>query len=118
INVSELTYILQRAKVLITNDSSPLHIAASTDPKEPDTTGLCWIGFIATCKHPDFMTHWRKGQWQFREENLSLGGMWETLQHIPNQMESVRIDVVDQELLNSWLPKPSDVAKWARKRHG
>lgn len=107
---SESAWLLQRAKVLLTNDSSPLHMAASSDPFDPVKTGYCQIKYIATCKHPDFITHWRKGQWQYREENLGLGGMWDTVSQCPNQDDKVTVDKVDEELLRTWLPTPESVA--------
>ena len=58
LSLTESVWFLQNATVLLTNDSSPLHMAASGD---------AWIGYIATCKHPDMITHWRRGRWQWRE---------------------------------------------------
>ncbi len=112
LTVMESIWLLQRAQVLITNDSSPLHMAASRDPAHSNT-GHCWIGFIASCKHPDFITHWRRGVWNYREENLGLGGMWENISTLPNNKEEITLEFVDETLLRSWLPKPDSVASWA-----
>ena len=121
--VSELAWLMQHAKVLLTNDSSPMHMAASRDPND-FTTGLTWIGYIATCKHPDYITHWRKppkhyesdkeslNVWQWREENLGLGGMWEITSPNPNQNDEITVDKVDAEILASWLPSPESVVQW------
>jgi hypothetical protein len=111
LSVTETIWLLQRAKVLLTNDSSPLHMAASTDPNEKRTTGHCHIRFIATCKHPDYITHWRKGIWQYREINLGLGGIWDMVDHCPNQKEEIKVDQVDERVLRSWLPTPKSVAE-------
>jgi hypothetical protein len=109
---AESVWMLQRCKVLITNDSSPLHMAASTDPKDPNS-GHCHIGYIATCKHPDYITHFRKGVWQYRETNLGVGGMWDIVDHCPNAKEEVTVDKIDEKTLRSWLPEPKSVAQWA-----
>lgn len=105
----ESIWLLKRAKVLVTNDSAPLHMAVPGD---------AWICFIATCKHPDFIKHWRKGQWAWRMKNYGRGGVWEHQNYCPNQNldQAVPIDQVDEVLLRSWLPAPSEIAEWATHR--
>jgi hypothetical protein len=121
LSVSESVWLCQRAKVLLTNDSSPLHMAASRNPKDP-ATGQTWIGYIATCKHPDFITHWRtppgelKPVWQWREENLGVGGIWETIDICPNKANKVVVDKVDEDTLRTWLPTPASVVKWTKEK--
>ncbi len=117
LTVRQTIWLLQRAKVLLTNDSSPLHMAASTDPYQPAETGNCHIKFIATCKHPDFITHWRKGRWQYREENLGLGGMWDIVSNCPNQEKKITVDNIDEDILRTWLPTPKSVAESVKKAH-
>lgn len=104
LSLSESIYLLQRASVLLTNDSSPLHMAASGD---------AWVGYIATCKHPDMITHWRKGQWQWREVNFGKGGVWDLIDFCPNKAQSVEAEFVDPDILASWLPVPEEYARWA-----
>ncbi len=105
-SITETLALLQHhTDVLLTNDSSPLHMAV---------TGNAWIGFIATCKHPDMIMHWRKGAWAWQMENLGLGGIWDVLDHCPNKENEVKVDNCDDTLLRSWLPKPEDFAGWAK----
>lgn len=104
LTISESIWVTQNIRVLLTNDSAPLHMAAS---------GLAWIGFIATCKHPDMITHWRNGRWQYREVNFGKGGIWEHVDYCPNQKQTVEVEKVDQKLLESWLPNPTEFAEWA-----
>lgn len=104
----EVIDILQDAHVVLTNDSSPLHMAA---------TGKAWIGFFATCKHPDHITHWRNGEWSWRMENLSRGGLWSNKgMTAPNASDAVLIDEATEDQLLSWLPSPLSVAKWAQEK--
>lgn len=103
LSIMESIAFLQRSKVLLTNDSSPLHMAA---------TGAAWIGFIATCKHPDYITHWRKGGWSWRMKNHGLGGIWEVLDYCPNRPSKVEVENVGDDLLRSWLPDPVSFADW------
>lgn len=96
--------VCQKARVLLTNDSSPLHMAAS---------GNAWIGLVSTARHPDYVTHWRHGIWGYRMQNHSKGGVWETYNVCPNQLTGVNISVCDEEKLISWLPDPVEYAQWA-----
>jgi ADP-heptose:LPS heptosyltransferase len=51
LSINDSIWCLKQARVLLTNDSAPMHMAAA---------GHAWIGFVATCKHPDMITHWRR----------------------------------------------------------
>lgn len=109
LTISESTWVLQNVRCLLTNDSSPLHMASS---------GHAWIGYVATCKHPDMITHWRKSKytdtniWQWREVNHGLGGIWEHVDYCPNKAQTVEVERVDPKLLESWLPDPIEFASW------
>lgn len=108
--VMETVALLQRVPVLLTNDSSPLHMAVSGD---------AWVGFVATCKHPDMITHWRRGKWSWRMKDFSRDGMWNTLDVCPNKdakAGEVTAEFVDEATLRSWLPEPHDFADWAVAR--
>lgn len=106
--------VLQRAKVLLTNDSAPLHLAASGD---------AWIGFCSTVKHPDFITHWRRTdhgsdsvEWSWRMKDFASGGLYESINLNPNHTREIFFDKVEQAQLESWLPNPAEYASWAIER--
>lgn len=103
LSIMESIWACQNAKVLLTNDSSPMHMAASGD---------AYIGYIATCKHPDMITHWRRGQWQWREKNFGKGGIWDIIDYCPNKEQEVTAEFVDPEILKSWLPDPREMSAW------
>jgi len=115
-DLGELAWVCQRATVLLSNDSAPIHFAASEDPGDRENTGLTWIHTLATCKHFDYISHFRKGQWQFREVNYSLGGVWDILGFLPNKESDVRVDNTDSKLVESWLPDPKEYAEAALGR--
>lgn len=104
LSIMECVALLKHVPVLLTNDSSPLHMAAA---------GKAWIGFIATCKHPDYISHWRNGSWSWRMENLGRGGAWERLDYCPNKTKSVDIDKMEESELRSYLPPPETLVNWA-----
>ena len=107
LSIMDSVWVCQNTKVLLTNDSSPLHMAAS---------GPAWIGYIATCKHPDMITHWRNGQWQWREKNFGLGGIWDLIDYCPNKKQQIEAEFVPQDILESWLPNPIVMAEWAAEK--
>ncbi len=106
LTIMQTVALLQKSAVLLTNDSAPLHMAAS---------GNAWIGFFATCKHPDMISHWRQGKWSHKMENLSVGGIWDLLHYCPNKPEKVEAENVGDNL-EKWLPEPASVASWAIER--
>lgn len=117
-SIDDLLYLCQRATVVLTNDSSPLHMAASSDAQYP-VTGKAWIGFIATCKHPDMISHWRrnpftgKNEWAWREVNHSIDGYWNHTDYLPNK--EVNAENIG-DLLLQFLPKPEVFGAWALEK--
>jgi len=112
LSVRESAALLHSAKVVITNDSAPLHLAAA---------GHAWIGFLSTVKHPDAITHWRKScdtdkeyvKWGWRMENLSLGWIYRHEYMNPAYNFVTRFDQATPKELESRLPDPQTVAQWA-----
>lgn len=99
--------LLQRAEVVLTNDSSPLHIAAS---------GRAFIVFIASCKEADHLYHWRYTQWEggpvawaYRMVNLGNDGLWNHLSSCPVRDEPLMIDDISPDLMKAILPAPQKV---------
>lgn len=108
LSIADSAEHLSKAKVLLTNDSFPLHLA---------TIGGAHIGFFATAKSPEYLMHYRHTddgiQLGWRMENLARGGAYErTL--LPNA-EMNHLSVATQEELAKWLPHPKLVAEWAKQ---
>lgn len=101
LSIMESVALLQECRAVVTNDSAPLHMAAS---------GEAFIFYLATCKHPDYITHWRNGQWGWRMKNLSLGGIWDIIDNCPNTNNNIEAENVGDHLLE-WLPDPVTVAE-------
>jgi len=104
-SIKELIWLCKNTNVLLTNDSSPLHIAAA---------GEAHIGFIASCKHPDYITHWRNGQWGWRMKNLGKDGMWNHTDFNPIQEKEVTVEFIEPELMQALLPTPVEVMDYVR----
>lgn len=130
--IDKLTYkqlvaLISQAKVLITNDSSPVHIAGAFDN---------YIGAIATCKRPEHIFPYRYGDVFYRAKDLSEGRMydkfnWEpasgqvngaTMDYIPGknakgEYEFFVTGLPPQSPGNIWdfLPKPEKVVNYVRE---
>jgi hypothetical protein len=96
-----------QAKVVITTDSFPLHLA---------TIGHAHIGFFATAKDPEWLMHYRKtdsGKIEFgwRMEDLALGGAYQ--RSFKDSSTTNKLSDATQGELAGWLPSPDMVATWA-----
>jgi hypothetical protein len=111
LTVRQSVAVLQQASVVITNDSAPLHMAASGD---------AWIGFMSTVRHPDYVSHWRPNEngrnvWAYKMHDFAKGRMWSGSDTSPLK-NGAKYDVIDQATLCSWLPSPNDVVDWTLER--
>lgn len=104
LNLKQLVGLLKSSKYVLTNDSSPIHIAASGD---------AFIGFVASCKHPDYIMHWRKGQWAYKMKNFGLDGAWNYWDNNPAQSDTgaeISVEKLPEGVLEKILPDPRAVA--------
>lgn len=104
LSIMESVALMHNSKVLLTNDSAPLHMA---------TTGDTWIGYLSTVKHTDHLTAWRKGSLGWHMEDLALGRVYDSLDVCPNKKDPIRVDDCDVRDMLSWLPTSDSVAAWA-----
>lgn len=98
-SVMETVAILKKSRVLLTNDSAPLHMAASTN---------AWIGFVSMNKHPEYITHTRYGEFGWRMKSFELGGVWD----ISHFLSDINVQDIGENL-EKWLPIPEELGKWA-----
>lgn len=105
----DLFWIISQARALITTDSAPLHIAASSCAK---------IAYISTMKRPDLLLHWRKVPGRnsqpvfgWRMKNFSRGGIWQQWTECPSKPGQV--NVANEEVKWEWLMAPEAVVEWA-----
>lgn len=61
LNLKQLFALISICPVLLSNDSAPVHIAGAFDN---------WIGLIPTCKHPDYVLPFRKGNQFYKAKAL------------------------------------------------
>jgi hypothetical protein len=106
-SLSETLWLCQKAGLMICSDSAPMHMAAP---------GEAHIAFVATVKHPDYITHWRRGGWGWRMKNFGKGGMWELMDYCPNKEQTIEVDKCPEEQLVKWLPEPKEIVEWIASR--
>ena len=108
LTIPEFICLLKNCKYLLSNDSSPIHAASSGD---------AFIGVIATCKHPDYILHWRHGEFMWNAKNFGRDGIWNHIDFAPAQEQEVTAENIGEELLLACLPDPKEVAEYyANKR--
>lgn len=100
--LKDLIAYLTHAKFVFTNDSSPLHIASAGNAK---------IAFIASCKHPDYLYHWRNGFWAWRMRDFGKDNLFHYLNVNPVQENTVLFDECPKEIMSRILPDPTETAK-------
>lgn len=100
--------ILRGASVVLTNDSSPLHMASA---------GEAWIGFFSTVKEPEYITHWRSNGEQmlfgWKMTNFSHKSLCASI--LPDG-EGQHFDQLAESQLFQMLEDPDTVAAWALDR--
>lgn len=106
LSLLQMSAILQNAKIVITNDSSPIHIASAGDAH---------ILFLSTCKEPDHLKHWRYGEFGWRMRNLSLGGLWMIQDSCPIREEALELSQINPATMDKFLPNPRVIVEEARK---
>lgn len=110
LSIPEWVSLLKNCKYLLSNDSSPIHAAAAGD---------AFIGFIASCKHPDFIMHWRNGIFGYNMHNFGLDGAWNHMDENPCQKEKVEIETLPTGLMEKLLPNPKEIVwEYNRRRAG
>lgn len=130
-SLDDFIRICQMATVVLTNDSSPIHLAASTFPGQDKFYEQPWIGYVATCRHPDFITHWRKAPphtqidgkpvpngtnvWGYRMRNLGVDGLWNHEDYYHRE-KPMSLESYDYKLVESCLPEPKILAEFAQAK--
>lgn len=101
LSVMESVAVCKRVQVILTNDSSPIHMGASGD---------AWIGFVSTVKPPHLLWHYRYGQMGWRMQNFSKDWLCNHIDLSPTMtQEPLRFDQADIE---PWICHPQDIVQW------
>jgi hypothetical protein len=95
--------LIEKCPVLLTNDSSPIHIGGAFDN---------WIVTLATAKLDDHILPYRKGTQYYKTVNLCKGLLIDelNLSWLDEKPDTIA-DIPKGKKIEDYLPEPSDVIK-------
>lgn len=99
LNLNELITLISQARILLSNDSAPIHIAGAFDN---------WIVLLPTCKHPDHVLPYRKGTRYYKTKALYKKLTCEAIDSSPSQVNGQTIDYVIGDIID-YLPDTEEV---------
>jgi ADP-heptose:LPS heptosyltransferase len=95
--------LISLSKVLVTNDSSPLHIAGAFDN---------WIVVMPTCKHPDHILPFRNSSQYYKTSAMYKKLLLDDLEIRHTEFTTDTIDKIPTgKTLYDYLPEPEEVIK-------
>jgi hypothetical protein len=106
LSLDGLIAAIANASVLISNDSAPVHIAGAFDNR---------IVLIPTCKHPDQVLPWRKGDKYYNATVLHGKLMADDPQFEPTRLYGYRLrDIPEGHIIEEYLPDPVELVSHVR----
>ena len=101
--LGELFALISLSRCLLTNDSSPLHIAGAFDN---------WIVTIPTCKHEDHILPFRNGTQYYKTKALRKGLLLDELEIRHTEFKTDTIDMIPAgKTLYDYIPEVDEVVK-------
>lgn len=102
-SLGELFALVSLSKCLLTNDSSPLHIAGAFDN---------WIVTIPTCKHPDHILPYRNSTQYYKTKALYKTLLLDDLEIRHTEFNTDTIDLIPKgKTLYDYIPDVDTVVK-------
>lgn len=96
LNLGMLGALLSKAKILISNDSAPIHLAGAFDN---------WIVLIPSCKHPDHVLPYRNGSTLYKTLSVYKSLILDDVESRPTQVYPTSIDIKVKDW-NKYLEEP------------
>jgi alpha-N-acetylglucosamine transferase len=106
LSIQQTIELIRMCKVLISNDSSPVHMAGASD---------CWIGLIATCKHPDYILPYRNGSTKYKTINLERNAMYYDYDWRPTSVDTASIEGCTDQRLVECAPTAEGILDFVNK---
>jgi ADP-heptose:LPS heptosyltransferase len=101
--LGELFALISLSKCLVTNDSSPLHIAGAFDN---------WIVTVPTCKHPEHILPYRNGTQSYKTKSLYKKLLLDDLEIRHTEFKTDTIDLIPEDkTLYDYIPEVDDLVK-------
>jgi hypothetical protein len=109
LSLEELIALVAQARVLVSNDSGPVQVAAAFDN---------WIGLIAAVRRPEYVLPWRSGSQAWRTRNLERRPLYDDYLHKPSGTRQPPLDACSIERLRECLPQPGEVVDFVQAAFG
>ena len=107
LSIKEFIWLAKNTPFLLSNDSAIIHAAAA---------GFAKIYYVASCKHPDFLEHYRYGLQGADMVNVGNDGAWNYLDCAPTKKEDVEVkDLPEGCEWDNILPEPAELAERIRR---
>jgi hypothetical protein len=106
LNLQEFVSLLKGSKYVFSNDSAAIHIAAAGD---------AFIGFIASIKHPDYITHTRNNVFGYKTKNFANGFLGDLTNISFNNSKLIELNDLPAIIVNKLLPQPTFVAAYYKE---
>ena len=90
LNLKELIALISQAKLVISNDSAPVHIAGAFDN---------WIFLIPSCKHPDHILPYRNGDQYYKTRSFYKRLTCDDIDSSPTNIDGQTIDYVKDDIV-------------------
>jgi hypothetical protein len=107
LDVGSFIALLSQAKVLVSNDSAPVHVAGAFDNH---------IVLIPTCKHPDHVLPYRRGSVRYKAIALYKKLVLDDMESAPTTMYDTVVDYMPGPY-EDYLPEPEAVIAETIKRY-
>jgi hypothetical protein len=104
LELNDLIALISQARVLLSNDSAPIHIAGAFNN---------WIILIPTCKHPDHVLPYRYGSKAYKTVVLYKRLLADCINSSPTMVNGQTIDSVIGDIMD-YLPETEEVVKQAK----
>lgn len=101
LSLEELIALLSKAKILLSNDSAPVHLAGAFDNH---------IVLIPSCKHPDHIIPYRNGTTAYKSVSLYKRLVLDDTPSAPTEIHGSSGQYIHKDWSN-YLPEVKDVVK-------
>jgi hypothetical protein len=105
LDLGSLIALISQGKILVSNDSAPVHIAGAFDNH---------IILIPTCKHPDHVLPYRNGGTSYKSLALYKKLTLDSVSSQPTEIHGQEADYVVGDILD-YLPEPKDVVEEVKR---
>jgi hypothetical protein len=90
-SLPELIALVSKARMVVSNDSAPIHIAGAFDN---------WIILLPSCKHPDHVLPYRNGTKYYKAKALYKKLTCDSIDSTPTQVHGQTIDYVIGDIMD------------------